>query len=87
MFAGILPEALRTKCIRCTDRQKKAAVKVIKRLKYDYPEEWAQLSARWDPTGDFTRYFEEYLSKDNNLDKVFGTGKMHIHKNFCIIYL
>ncbi|XP_026331573.1 uncharacterized protein LOC113238940, partial [Hyposmocoma kahamanoa] len=78
LSTGILPEALRTKCIRCTDRQKKTAVKVIKRLKSDYPEEWAQLSSRWDPTGDFTRYFEEYLTKDNNLDKVLGTGTNEI---------
>ncbi|XP_053614299.1 formin-1-like [Plodia interpunctella] len=61
----ILPEALRTKCIRCTERQKKTAVKVIKRLKYEYPEEWAKLSTRWDPTGDFTRYFEEFLAKEH----------------------
>nr|AHC05676.1 chemosensory protein [Chilo suppressalis] len=61
----ILPEALRTKCIRCTETQKKTAVKVIKRLKYEFPEEWAKLSSRWDPTGDFTRYFEEYLDNEN----------------------
>ncbi|XP_026763188.2 mucin-2-like [Galleria mellonella] len=61
----ILPEALRTKCVRCTERQKRTAVKVIKRLKYEYPEEWAKLSSRWDPTGDFTRYFEEFLSKEH----------------------
>ncbi|XP_059059569.1 uncharacterized protein LOC131852849 [Achroia grisella] len=61
----ILPEALRTKCVRCTERQKRTAVKVIKRLKYEYPEEWAKLSSRWDPTGDFTRYFEEFLCKEH----------------------
>ncbi|KAL4708438.1 hypothetical protein ACJJTC_001154 [Scirpophaga incertulas] len=60
----ILPEALRTKCIRCTETQKKTAVKVIKRLKYEFPEEWAKLSSRWDPTGDFTRYFEVYLANE-----------------------
>ncbi|XP_049877016.1 YLP motif-containing protein 1-like [Pectinophora gossypiella] len=68
----ILPEALRTKCVRCTDRQKKTAVKVIKRLKYEYPEEWGKLSAKWDPTGDFTRYFEVVLAKDN-FNGVLGT--------------
>nr|UDM59698.1 putative chemosensory protein 5 [Corcyra cephalonica] len=69
----ILPEALRTKCIRCTERQKKAAVKVIKRLKYEYPEEWAKLSSRWDPTGDFTRYFEEFLAKEH-FNTIPGSG-------------
>ncbi|XP_050682691.1 uncharacterized protein LOC126978002 [Leptidea sinapis] len=57
----LLPEALRTKCVRCTERQKRTAVKIIKRLKYEYPDEWAKLASRWDPTGDFTRYFEVYL--------------------------
>ncbi|VVC92783.1 unnamed protein product [Leptidea sinapis] len=60
----MLPEALRTKCVRCTERQKRTAVKIIKRLKYEYPDEWAKLASRWDPTGDFTRYFEVYLFGD-----------------------
>ncbi|CAH1640412.1 unnamed protein product [Spodoptera littoralis] len=61
----ILPEALRTKCVRCTERQKRTAVKVIKRLKNEYPDEWSKLASRWDPTGDFTRYFEEFLAKEH----------------------
>ncbi|XP_034835216.1 uncharacterized protein [Maniola hyperantus] len=60
----LLPEALRTKCVRCTERQKKIAVKIIRRLKEEYPEEWAKLSSKWDPTGDFTRYFEVFLAKE-----------------------
>lgn len=67
----ILPEALRTKCIRCTERQKKTAVKVIRRLKYEFPEEWAKLSSRWDPTGDFTRYFEEFLANES-FNTIYG---------------
>ncbi|KAI5642933.1 insect pheromone-binding family, a10/OS-D domain-containing protein [Phthorimaea operculella] len=70
----ILPEALRTKCMRCTDRQKKYAVKVIKRIKSEYPDEWAKLSAKWDPTGDFTRYFETVLIKDTTFTGPLGTG-------------
>ncbi|XP_075981139.1 uncharacterized protein LOC142979833 [Anticarsia gemmatalis] len=69
----ILPEALRTKCVRCTERQKKTAVKVIKRLKNEYPEEWSKLSSRWDPTGDFTRYFEEFLAKEH-FNTIPGSG-------------
>ncbi|KAJ2948347.1 hypothetical protein O0L34_g7586 [Tuta absoluta] len=70
----ILPEALRTKCMRCTDRQKKYAVKVIKRIKSEYPDEWAKLSAKWDPTGDFTRYFETVLVKDTSFTGIINTG-------------
>uniref|UniRef100_A0A1V1WC08 Chemosensory protein 4 n=1 Tax=Mythimna separata TaxID=271217 RepID=A0A1V1WC08_MYTSE len=69
----ILPEALRTKCVRCTERQKRAAVKVIRRLKNDFPEEWSKLASRWDPTGDFTRYFEEFLAKES-FNTIPGSG-------------
>ncbi|XP_012549310.1 chemosensory protein 9 isoform X1 [Bombyx mori] len=69
----ILPEALRTKCIRCTERQKRTSVKVIRRLKNEYPEEWAKLASRWDPTGDFTRYFEDYLAKEH-FNTIPGSG-------------
>ncbi|XP_023951251.2 uncharacterized protein LOC112055398 [Bicyclus anynana] len=69
----LLPEALRTKCIRCTERQKKTAVKIIKRLKYEYPEEWAKLASRWDPTGDFTRYFEVFLANEQ-FNTISGNG-------------
>ncbi|XP_045452399.1 uncharacterized protein LOC123661488 [Melitaea cinxia] len=60
----LMPEALRTKCVRCTESQKKIAVKIIKRLKNEYPDEWAKLSSKWDPTGDFTRYFEVFLANE-----------------------
>ncbi|XP_063626514.1 formin-1-like [Cydia splendana] len=61
----LLPEALRTKCVRCTESQKQTAVKVIKRVKAEYPEDWQKVASRWDPTGDFTRYFEEVLTRDH----------------------
>ncbi|XP_068620727.1 uncharacterized protein [Battus philenor] len=69
----LLPEALRTKCVRCTERQKKTAVKIIKRLKNEYPEEWAKLSSKWDPTGDFTRYFEGVLANEQ-FNTISGSG-------------
>ncbi|XP_073953359.1 uncharacterized protein [Choristoneura fumiferana] len=74
----ILPEALRTKCIRCTESQKQTAVKVIRRVKTEYPEDWQKLASRWDPTGDFTRYFEEFLIKEHfntipNSNEILGS--------------
>nr|QLI62043.1 chemosensory protein 12 [Streltzoviella insularis] len=69
----LLPEALRTKCVRCSERQKRTAVKVIRRLKNEYPDEWAKVASRWDPTGDFSRYFEEYTGRDQT-NTIFNTG-------------
>lgn len=58
---GILPEALRSKCARCTNYQREGALKVISKLYFDYPEQYALLRSRWDPTGEYNRQFEEYL--------------------------
>lgn len=59
--AGILPEALRTRCQYCSNQQKESALKVISRLYYDYPEQYTRLRNRWDTTGEYHRQFEEYL--------------------------
>nr|AJP61958.1 chemosensory protein [Phenacoccus solenopsis] len=53
----ILPEALKTKCAKCTPKQKEGAIKVITRVQKDYPEEWKKLAAKWDPTGEYFRAF------------------------------
>lgn len=57
----ILPEALRTKCSRCSATQKENALKIITTLYYNYPEQYQALRERWDPSGEYHRRFEEYL--------------------------
>lgn len=61
LAVGILPEALRTRCLHCSNHQKEGALKVITKLYYDYPEQYARLRGRWDVTGEYHRQFEEYL--------------------------
>lgn len=58
---GILPEALRTKCARCSTQQLEGGLRVVTKLYYDYPTQYARLRAKWDPTGEYHRRFEEYL--------------------------
>lgn len=58
---GILPEALRTKCVRCSPQQMEGGLRVITKLYYDYPAQYARLRSKWDPTGEYHRRFEEYL--------------------------
>lgn len=60
-FLGILPEALRTKCARCSPQQLEGGLRVITKLYYDYPTQYNRLRAKWDPTGEYHRRFEEYL--------------------------
>lgn len=61
IWIGNLPEALRTKCARCSNYQKEGALRVITKLYYDYPEQYSRLRAKWDPSGEYHRRFEEYL--------------------------
>jgi hypothetical protein len=59
---GILPEALRTKCSRCSITQKENALKIITTLHEQYPDQYNNLAGKWDPTGEYNRRFEEYLN-------------------------
>ncbi|XP_037046281.1 uncharacterized protein LOC119081447 isoform X6 [Bradysia coprophila] len=60
----ILPEALRTKCGRCSNSQKEVALKVLKKLYVYYPKHYNDLRAKWDQTGEYHRRFEEYLREE-----------------------
>lgn len=61
---GILPDALRTKCARCSPKQKESALKIITKLYQEYPHYYKALCERWDPTGEYNRRFEEYLQDE-----------------------
>ncbi|XP_018563026.1 cell wall integrity and stress response component 3-like isoform X2 [Anoplophora glabripennis] len=57
-FKRILPEALRTNCHRCTEKQKTVTLRAIRRLKKEYPKVWAQLEKQWDPDSSYISKFE-----------------------------
>lgn len=44
-----------------THQQLEGGLRVITKLYYDYPTQYARLRAKWDPTGEYHRRFEEYL--------------------------
>lgn len=62
---GVLPDALRTRCARCTKVQKEKALEVITRLYYQHPVMYNALAARYDPSGEYTRIFEEWFDEQN----------------------
>ncbi|CAH1116684.1 unnamed protein product [Phaedon cochleariae] len=64
-FKRILPEALRTNCQRCTEKQKFGTLRSIKRLKKEYPKIWAQLQNEWDPDGTYITKFENSFASSN----------------------
>ncbi|XP_067004284.1 ejaculatory bulb-specific protein 3 [Anabrus simplex] len=49
----VLSEALVTDCKLCTEKQKANAEKVIKHLLKNKPEIWQEISARYDPHGEY----------------------------------
>lgn len=55
---GILPDALKTNCAKCTEKQKTVTLRTVKRLKKEYPKTWAQLQELWDPEDKYVQLFE-----------------------------
>lgn len=47
----ILPEALETNCLRCTEKQRDVIVRTIRRLRSEYPILWSELVSEYDPDG------------------------------------
>ena len=58
IISGILPEAIKTNCLRCTEKQRVVTLRSIRRLKKEYPDVWAQLAESWDPTGEYVKRLE-----------------------------
>ncbi|XP_011305927.1 ejaculatory bulb-specific protein 3-like [Fopius arisanus] len=54
----VLPEALRTDCAKCDERQKATAEKVINHLRNNRLADWNRLVAKYDPTGEYKKRFE-----------------------------
>lgn len=65
IFPGVLPEALSSRCASCTDIQKAKALDVITRLYYQHPAIYTALAERYDPTGRYTRNFENWFDEQN----------------------
>ncbi|CRL01804.1 CLUMA_CG015020, isoform A [Clunio marinus] len=61
----VLPDALRTRCGQCTKIQKTKALDVITRLYYQHPRLYTALAARYDPTGEYTKNFENWFDEQN----------------------
>ncbi|KAL0820536.1 hypothetical protein ABMA28_006390 [Loxostege sticticalis] len=56
-----LPEALATRCAKCTDKQKQIGKQLAKEVKAKRPDLWNDLVAYYDPQGKYQEAFEDYL--------------------------
>ncbi|XP_072942440.1 allergen Tha p 1-like [Epargyreus clarus] len=54
-------EALENRCAKCTDTQRKGTRRVITHLINNEPDYWNQLTAKYDPTHQFTKQYETEL--------------------------
>nr|AIT38552.1 chemosensory protein 1 [Bemisia tabaci] len=57
----LLPDALKTACAKCTEKQKTGARKVIKFYQTQHPEDFKKLQQKYDPEGKFKAEFEKAL--------------------------
>jgi hypothetical protein len=62
-LVGILPEALKTNCEKCTRAQKSKALKVITKLYYEHPKIYISLAEKYDATGKYTKRFEDWFDE------------------------
>ncbi|XP_067002337.1 ejaculatory bulb-specific protein 3 [Anabrus simplex] len=58
-----LPDALKTGCSKCNEKQKQATEKVIRHLMTNRKSDWDNLSKKYDPQGEYKKNYESLLSK------------------------
>jgi len=66
----VLPDALESACSKCNERQKSATEKVFQHLSKNKPEQWAELTAKYDPQGKYRSKYES-LAQEKGV-KVWG---------------
>lgn len=58
----MIPDALQTKCSKCSPKQKELIRTVVKALEGKLPELWKELVKKQDPNGTFKKDFEEFVN-------------------------
>ncbi|XP_046400598.1 ejaculatory bulb-specific protein 3 [Ischnura elegans] len=54
-----LPDALKTECSKCSEKQKVTAERVIKHLMDNRSRDWQRLLNKYDPSGEYQRKFDK----------------------------
>lgn len=62
-FAEKLPEALETRCAKCTDKQKQMGKALAQEVKKNHPDIWKQLVAMYDPEGKYQQAWQDFLKE------------------------
>ncbi|KAJ9585920.1 hypothetical protein L9F63_020428, partial [Diploptera punctata] len=59
-----LPEALRTNCEKCSDRQKKMVRKAANYLIKEKPNDWEKIAKKYDPDHQYSAQFRKFLKEE-----------------------
>lgn len=55
----LLPDALRTNCVKCTERQRDGTDRVLRFIVQNKEEEWKQLKEKYDPEDIYVKRYRE----------------------------
>nr|AWC68023.1 chemosensory protein 4 [Matsumurasca onukii]WCU30827.1 chemosensory protein [Matsumurasca onukii] len=55
----VLPEALKTSCAKCTQKQKEKGRQVVKFMMDNKQDLWKEIAAKYDPDGTYTSKFKK----------------------------
>ena len=59
----VLPEALKTGCAKCSEKQRDGTTRVIKFLSESRPEQWKSLQDKYDPEHIYQQKFQPEAEK------------------------
>nr|ALR72515.1 chemosensory protein 1 [Colaphellus bowringi] len=59
-----LPDALKTECHKCSDKQKEVSKKVLRHLVKNKRKEFDELTGKYDPEGVYKNKYKEDLAKE-----------------------
>nr|WBU77201.1 chemosensory protein [Odontothrips loti] len=62
-----IPDALTNECAKCSAKQKELSEKVVRHLIDNEKESWAELKAKYDPTGIYEKRYEK-IAKEHGVE-------------------
>lgn len=63
LLTGVLPDALKTDCAKCSEKQKEGTDKVIRYLIDNKESQWKDLQAKYDPENIYIKKYKSEASK------------------------
>ncbi|XP_017779660.1 PREDICTED: ejaculatory bulb-specific protein 3-like [Nicrophorus vespilloides] len=60
----VLPDAIKSECSKCSEKQKNGSRTVLRHLIDKEPEMWKELEAKYDPTGDYAKKYRAEAEKE-----------------------